>query len=90
MTLGNDSARWGWTGAATTATPTGELRFSPTGWCPSYGVQNEIAAAVAEKNRRDEIETSELISRGTMTVPVRTGRDGGMHPSFRYRAVGTV
>src|SRR5262249_20982307 len=35
-----------------------------------------------EKQRRDDIETVELINRGTPTVPVATGGDGGMNPTF--------
>jgi murein L,D-transpeptidase YafK len=80
---GDGSARSRWIGASAAATTVAELTFSPTGWCPAYSIPNEIAAAVAEKNRRDEIQTSELVSHGTLTVPVRTGRDGGMHPVFR-------
>jgi hypothetical protein len=43
---------------------------------------NSIAAAVREKQRRDDIETAELINRGTPTMPVATGGDGGMNPTF--------
>ncbi|MGE4255174.1 MAG: hypothetical protein AB7E84_08255 [Xanthobacteraceae bacterium] len=42
----------------------------------------DIAAAVGDKQRRDEIETAELISRGAHVVQVRTGIGGGMHPTF--------
>jgi hypothetical protein len=56
--------------------------FSPAGKCPAYQVNDELAAAVAEKEQDDERQTAELVSRGTPTVPVRTGTDGGMHPIF--------
>jgi len=57
-------------------------RFSPADKCPSYRVPAEIASAVREKERRDDIQTAELISHGTATVPVRMGVDGGMNPTF--------
>jgi murein L,D-transpeptidase YafK len=54
-------------------------RFSPADRCPFYRVPEEIAASVAEKQRRDEIETVELINRGTPTSPATTG---GTNPAF--------
>jgi len=56
--------------------------FNPADACPPYTVPEHIAAAVSEKQRRDDIETAELISRGTQTVPVATGTVGGMNPTF--------
>jgi murein L,D-transpeptidase YafK len=64
------------------ATPA-PLRFSASGRCPAYQVEPELAAAVAEKSKRDEIEMAELAHRGTAVVPIRTGTDGGMHPVFQ-------
>ena len=65
--------------AATTAVTSA---FNPTGWCPAYKIPQEIALAVAEKNRRDESQMAELVSRGTSVVPVQTERDGGMYYSL--------
>jgi murein L,D-transpeptidase YafK len=56
--------------------------FNPTAKCPTYEVPQEIAAPVREKQHNDEIQLAQLISRGTPTVPVRTGTDGGMNPVF--------
>jgi murein L,D-transpeptidase YafK len=56
--------------------------FSPAGKCPAYVVQDDVAQAVAEKQRKDEYETAELISRGTPSVVARKGIDGGMHALF--------
>jgi len=58
------------------------LHFNPTGHCPAYQLGPELAAAVDEKRHRDEVETAELVNRGTPTVPVRTGTDGGTNPAF--------
>ena len=59
------------------------LRFSASAHCPAYQVDPELAAAAAEKSKRDEIEIAELARRGTPVAPIRTGADGGMHPVFQ-------
>jgi murein L,D-transpeptidase YafK len=56
--------------------------FSPAGKCPVYSVPDDIARAVAEKQRKDEVQTAELVSRGTASAPSRAGIDGGMHALF--------
>jgi len=58
-------------------------KFTPAGKCPAYQVNDEVAAAVAEKQKRDDRQMAELVSRGTPTVPVTTRTDGGMHPTFQ-------
>jgi hypothetical protein len=58
------------------------LLFNPAGRCPAFEVQPDIAMAFAEKSQRDEQEFSEWVKRRVPTVPVKTGRDGGMHPTF--------
>jgi len=57
-------------------------RFSPADRCPAYRIPEEIATAVREKQHRDETQTAELINRGTQTVPVKMGVDGGMNAAF--------
>ena len=57
-------------------------RFSAADRCPAYRVPDDIVAAVRDKQRRDETQTAELISRGTPTVPARLGTDGGMNQTF--------
>jgi murein L,D-transpeptidase YafK len=56
--------------------------FEPAGHCPAYQVPQDIAAAVQDKQRRDEMQIADLIRRGTPAAPVKMGTDGGMHPSF--------
>jgi hypothetical protein len=58
------------------------INFSPRGKCPVYEVPQEIASAVYSKQRNDELQFAQLASRGTPVAPVRSGRDGGMHPTF--------
>jgi murein L,D-transpeptidase YafK len=58
------------------------LSFNATGRCPTYQVAADLAAEVAEKTKRDEAKSAELIAQGTPAAPVRTGTDGGMNPVF--------
>jgi murein L,D-transpeptidase YafK len=55
--------------------------FSPADRCPAYEVPKQVAAAVRDKQRRDDIQTTELIMRGT-PAPVTTGAKGGMNRTF--------
>jgi murein L,D-transpeptidase YafK len=73
----NESVRWPGNGLAA-ATTVVVPSFDPTGWCPAYQIPHEIALAVAEKNRRDESQMTELLSRGTSAVRVQKGSEGGM------------
>jgi hypothetical protein len=57
-------------------------KFSPAGACPAYTVNADVMAAVREKQQNDDRQVADLVSRGTNTVPVTTGNDGGMHPTF--------
>jgi murein L,D-transpeptidase YafK len=58
------------------------LRFDPAGRCPAYQVNPELREAVAEKQKSDDTQYAALVQKGTPTVAVRTGRDGGMHQTF--------
>jgi murein L,D-transpeptidase YafK len=68
--------------AASKTGPASSLKFSPAAQCPTYEVPQEIATPVREKQQRDDTQVAQLVSRGTPTVPVRTGTDGGMNPVF--------
>ena len=57
-------------------------KFNPVDRCPAYKVPQQIASAVHNKQHRDEIETAQLISRGTPAASATTGGDGGMNPIF--------
>jgi murein L,D-transpeptidase YafK len=61
------------------ATP---LNFSPRAQCPVYEVPQDIWAAVNEKQRADELKLAELTAQGSPVAPIKSGRDGGMHPTF--------
>jgi murein L,D-transpeptidase YafK len=57
-------------------------KFSAADHCPAYRVPQDIANAVSQKQRRDEAQTAELISRGTPAAPAAMGVDGAMNPAF--------
>ncbi len=42
----------------------------------------DIVAAVRDEATRDDIQTAELINRGTPAAPTKMGVDGGMNPTF--------
>lgn len=57
-------------------------KFSAADRCPAYTVPEAIASAVRDKQRRDDVQTAELINRGTPAAPIRMGVDGGMNQTF--------
>jgi murein L,D-transpeptidase YafK len=57
-------------------------KFSPADRCPAYSVPQEIASAVRNKERRDDAQTAQLVSRGVATVATTSGGQGGMNPTF--------
>jgi murein L,D-transpeptidase YafK len=63
----------------------GTPNFSPRAACPAYQLDKEIAAAIKQKQAEDERKMAEHAQRGVSTVAVRTGSDGGMHPTFLAR-----
>ncbi len=58
------------------------LTFHAREKCPVYEIPAEIASAAKEKHDADEHAFNEYSNRGIATVAVRTGTDGGMHPTF--------
>jgi murein L,D-transpeptidase YafK len=67
------------------ASPAHPLSFTPAGRCPVYEIPQDLADAVAEKQKSDDAKTAELVTRGTPVVPVKLGMDGGMNPAFYYK-----
>jgi murein L,D-transpeptidase YafK len=57
-------------------------KFNPMGLCPAYKVPQQIASAVNKKQRHDETETAQLISRGITAAAATKGGEGGMNPTF--------
>jgi murein L,D-transpeptidase YafK len=64
---------------------TRDLVFDASAKCPDYGISDEIADAVREKQATDIAETARLIAKGTPVARINTGIDGGMHRVFAAR-----
>jgi murein L,D-transpeptidase YafK len=64
------------------------LVFHPREKCPAYEIPASIASALKAKEANDERAFAEYVNRGTATVAVKTGADGGMHPLFLAKLQG--
>jgi murein L,D-transpeptidase YafK len=58
------------------------LIFNPTGRCPDFVVDPQIAQAAMEKQRNDEYQLAQLTSENVPTAPLDSGTDGGMNRVF--------
>jgi hypothetical protein len=58
------------------------LSFNSRNRCPAYQVDPQVASLIDQKQADDEKKYSEYVSRNVATAPIRTGADGGMHPTF--------
>ncbi|MEW6766493.1 MAG: L,D-transpeptidase family protein [Pseudomonadota bacterium] len=56
--------------------------FSASAKCPPYAMPEDVAQAVEEKKRSDELKTAQLVTGGAAPARSRAGIDGGMHPVF--------
>ncbi len=64
------------------ANSTKPLAFSPTGRCPAFDVDPAIAGPAMDKQRNDEFQLAQLISRDVPVAPLATETDGGMNRVF--------
>ena len=60
----------------------GQTVFNASAKCPIYSVPGEIADAVREKQRKDDIATADLITKGTPMAQRHPDIDGGMNHIF--------
>lgn len=58
------------------------LQFNASAKCPTYEVRPDIAEAVREKDKQDNIKIAELVAKGTPVARLNTGIDGGMNHVF--------
>jgi murein L,D-transpeptidase YafK len=69
--------------AQTPDNPTKPLNFSPSGRCPVYQVDPQIAGPANDKQRNDDYQIAQLIARDVPTAPLVSGNfDGGMNKVF--------
>jgi hypothetical protein len=65
------------------------LAFTPSGRCPPYVVNPEIAGPAIEKEHEDEQEFVKL-AKFTPTAPIHSGLDGGMNRVFLAQVGGNI
>jgi hypothetical protein len=56
--------------------------FNAAAKCPAYVIPDQIASAVKDKQRQDDVKTAELIAKGTPVATRRPDIDGGMNHIF--------
>jgi murein L,D-transpeptidase YafK len=63
--------------------PSGKaLNFSPSGRCPVYEVDPQIAGPAMDKQQNDDYQLAQLAKQNVATAPLETGTDGGMNRAF--------
>jgi hypothetical protein len=70
-----------WGGFKDQQTQQSALKFSAAGKCPVYEIPADVMSELKTKQRQDDQQIASLSARVT-AAPVKTGRDGGMHPTF--------
>jgi hypothetical protein len=60
----------------------GPVNFSARNRCPAYQVDPQIASLIQQKQADDDQQFTAYAARNVPTAPIRTGADGGMHPTF--------
>ncbi len=58
------------------------LVFDPTGKCPAFIVNPEIARPAREKHNAEEVEYAQLVEANVSVAPIHSGLDGGMNKVF--------
>src|SRR6201987_910642 len=58
------------------------LAFDPTGKCPAFVVNPQIARAALGKQHADEVQYTQLVTANAPVAPIHSGLDGGMNRIF--------
>ena len=66
------------------------LAFDPTGKCPAFVVNPQIARAALGKQHADEIQYAHLVKANTPVAPIHSGLDGGMNRVFLAQVGGSI
>ncbi|WP_245416725.1 L,D-transpeptidase family protein [Undibacter mobilis] len=64
------------------ATDDKPLKFNAAGKCPVYQLDQNIADAVLDHRRKEQVQMAQYIAQGVATATPRHGIDGGMNPVF--------
>ena len=66
------------------------LAFDPTGKCPAFVVNSQIARAALGKQHADDIQYAQLVTANTPVAPIHSGLDGGMNRVFLAQVGGSI
>ena len=66
------------------------LAFDPTGKCPAFVVNPQIARAALGKQHADEVQYTQLVAANTPVAPIHSGLDGGMNRVFLAQVGGSI
>jgi murein L,D-transpeptidase YafK len=66
------------------------LAFDPTGKCPAFVVNPQIARAAQGKQHADEVQYTQLVTANTPVAPIHSGLDGGMNRVFLAQVGGSI
>ena len=66
------------------------ITFSPTGHCPAYVVNPEIAGPALEREHTDEVQYAALVKANDSVAPIHSGLDGGMNRVFLAQVGGSI
>src|SRR5262249_29722521 len=66
------------------------LAFDPTGKCPAFVINRQIARAALGKQHADEVQYAKLVNANTPVAPIHSGLDGGMNNVFLAQVGGSI
>jgi murein L,D-transpeptidase YafK len=66
------------------------LTFDPTGKCPAFVVNPQIAWAALGKQHADEVQYAHLVKANMPVAPIHSGLDGGMNHVFLAQVGGSI
>jgi hypothetical protein len=66
------------------------LTFDPTGKCPAFVVNPQIARAALGKQHADEVQYAHLVKANMPVAPIHSGLDGGMNHVFLAQVGGSI
>ena len=64
--------------------------LDPTGKCPAFVVNPQIARAALRKQHADDIQYAQLVTANTPVAPIHSGLDGGMNRVFLAQVGGSI
>jgi murein L,D-transpeptidase YafK len=64
--------------------------FDPTGKCPAFVINPEIARPAREKQHADDVQYEKLVKANLPVAPIHSGLDGGMNRVFIEQVGGTI